>query len=181
MISQKPIAKKYAKAYLNVYQETITSEDLDNICSARSFLKQRNNFILLLCSVGVNRDETTQMLDKFCKHFNFKESLYKLVDVLKRHKHLVYLLEVLQDICALYKGRKKILELLIKTTVELDQQEIEKIEAFVESQTNEHVISSVQIDKDLIAGIRLQSNFYLWDHSIAGRLKVLQHKLSVEG
>lgn len=181
IISQETVAKKYAKAYLNVHEDHVTQDDLHNICNAASFLRSHSNFMLLLCAVGDDKGETAAMLEKFCKHFGFADSLYKLVDVLNKHKHLIYLLEVLQDICVLYKCRKKILELTVTTTTELSQQAVETIESFVASQTNEHVVTTVQIDKDLIAGIRLQSNFYLWDYSIASRLKVLQHKLSVEG
>lgn len=181
IISQKLIAKKYAKAYLNKYQDIFTQDDLDRICKAAYFLKNHTNFMLLLCAVGVDKSETTEMLDKFCNHFEFTASLQKLVDVLKERKHISFLREVLQDICALYKKRKNILELKIITANELDDADVKKIKSFVESQTRKNVVSSVQIDESLIAGLRLQSDFYLWDYSIASRLRSLQHTLFVEG
>ena len=57
IVSQVAVAKKYAKAYLNVYQDSIILDDISHMCEAASFLKKHNNFMLLICAVGIDKEE----------------------------------------------------------------------------------------------------------------------------
>ena len=42
-------------------------------------------------------------------------------------------------------------------------------------------MSKVILDESLIAGVRMQSDLFLWEYSIAARLRNLRQKLLIEG
>jgi ATP synthase F1 delta subunit len=180
-ISQTPIAKKYATAYLNVYQNALTKNDIDAIFAAFSFFKNNHNFMHLISIVNVEKGEMMKVFETLERYFLLPKSLYQLMALLVKHKRIYYVKDVFQDICALYKLRNNILELEIKTAHSIDAHAVQAFEAFFAQQSHFKVESNVHIDQSLIAGVRLQSDFFIWEYSIASKLKALKHKLVIEG
>lgn len=181
IISAVPIAKKYATAYLNVYEEELTKKDIQALFSAYLFLKANHSFISLLCVVSFDKTKTAQIFHDFVGGFGLPKSLNLLISLLVKHKRICYLKEVLQDIYCLYKLRKNILDLEIKTADVIDADTVKAFEMFFAQESGKTVESNVIVDHSLIAGVRLQSDFFLWEYSVASRLRALRHKLIIEG
>lgn len=180
-ISQVPIAKKYAIAYLNVYQNTLNHKDVEAIFTAFSFFKKNHNFMHILSVVTIEKGEMATIFENLIEYFCLPGSLYKLMVLLVKQKRVGYLPDVFQDIYALYKLRNNIIELEIKTADTIDLHAAQTFETFFSQQSGYKIESKIAVDKDLIAGVRLQSDFFLWEYSIASRLKTLEQKLVVEG
>lgn len=181
IISQSSSSKKYATAYLNLYQNDIHMTDIQNICRSVVFLKRNRNFMLLACAVGTKKEEKISIVDKLFVHFSLHDSFKKLVRLLIKNNQLCLLPVILQDVCCLYKTRKNILELEIQSAEQLDQQAAQEFEAFFAQRSNMDIVSHVKVDTSLIAGVRLQSSLFLWEYSVASQLRTLRHKLFVEG
>lgn len=179
--SQSIVAKQYAKAYLRECGSSLTLADVVNMKLAVSFFRRHHNFMSLVSLLCVAKQSEFTIIDELFQHFSLPESLKKLVPILINHKRLVLFAHILQDICCLYFILNNLLELTIVTATPLDDQEVAQFEQFFIKLSGKQIISSVLLDKSLIAGVRMQSEFFLWEYSIAARLRTLRQKLMVEG
>ena len=175
--SQSLVAKQYAKAYLIEFEDLLTSTDIDNMKSAIRFFRRHHNFMSLVSLMTKLHERKHVMIDEIFSHFSLHDSLKKLVEILLRHKRLLYFAQVLQDICSLWQMRSGTLEVTIRTATPLTESEIIKFESFFAKLSGKRIIRHVEIDPSLIAGVRMQSEIFLWEYSIAARLRQLRHKM----
>lgn len=179
--SQSLVAKQYAKAYLREYGKQLTVQDTDHMKSAIRFFRHHHNFMSLV-NLMVNSDNSDHILIKeLFEQFSLPLTLKKLVKVLVRHKQLIVFAQVLQDICCLYQQQNNVLDVTVYTAMPFQEGELEKFEMFFTKLSGKSIISKVVIDESLIAGVRMQSDFFLWEYSIALRLRSLRQKLLIEG
>ncbi len=182
VVSQSLSSKKYATAFVNVYQDSLTLEDVQVMMKASVFLQRHQSIMLLICSAGLKKQDKFKIIAMLCKHFNMHESLEKFLELLLKKKNDICLLpEILQDICYLYKKRNNILDLQIKSAEPLDQESVEVFKKFFAQQSQKDIIATTQTDTSLIAGVRLQSTTFLWEYSVASRLRALRQKFFIEG
>jgi len=179
--SQSLIAKKFAKAYLLEFGDQLSVKDIDNIKLAILFFRKNHNFISLVSVVVTTYKKNQILINEIISHFSLHETLKKLVTVLVRHKSLVYFSQVLQDVCCMYQSKKGILEVDIYSATELTNDEKIKLEIFFANLSGKEIIGRVIIDESLIAGVRMQSELFMWEYSIAARLRKLRQKMFIEG
>lgn len=179
--SQSIFTKPYAKAYLNTFSSALTSIDIDHMKKAVYFFKAHHNFMSLVNVLVCDSDQNHTIVKELFECFSLPDHLKSLLAILKEHKKLILFPQVLQDICCLYGIRNNILELTIFCASTVTEQEIEKFKEFFVKQANKNVITNVQIDPTLIAGVRMQSDFYMWEYSIASRLKKLRQNMMIKG
>lgn len=177
IISQNPLAKKYATAYLNVHEDALTDPDIKAISAAYTFLKTHHTFIHLLCVISFDKKEMIRVCERLIHDFALPETMSFLMVLLVKHKHICYLKEILQDIYCLYKVRKNIVKLEIKTADHIDAQAVYAFEQFFAHESGKKIESIVSIDRSLIAGVRLQSEFFLWEYSVASQLRAFKTKM----
>ena len=180
-ISQSLSSKKYATAYLNVFHDNLTIDTITNISHAAQFLKNHAVIMVVICAVGGNKKDQIEMLEKVFEYFKVTIPFERLVDVLLKRNDLCLLPTVLLDICHLYKERNNLLDMTIKSAQSLDEQEIEKFEAFFAKHAQKKLLVKTEVDESLLAGVRLQSEVFLWEYSIASRLRSLRQKFVIEG
>lgn len=179
--SQSLLAKKYAKAYLNVFSEDIAVEDIKAVEKFALFLKKSRSAMFLICSVNILHEQKVKVLSKLFEHFNVDRILQKLIVVMLKRNDLCLLPQVLQDVYCLYKDQHDIIDLNIISAELLDEEEEKFFQNFFAKLSGKQLLVSTQIDSSLLAGVRLQSNTFLWDYSVASRLRSLRNKLFVEG
>ena len=179
--SQSLVAKQYAKAYIREYIQELSLADIENMKSAVSFFRRHHNFMSLISVIAKMQDKKQDLIDEIFSHFSLHQTLKKLVEVLIRHKRLLYFAQVLQDICCLYGTFHGILEVTIQSATPLTESEILKFETFFQKLSGRRIVSSMQINESLIAGVRMQSELFLWEYSVAARLRKLSQKLLIEG
>ena len=66
------------------------------------------------------------------------------------------------------------MEFSIQTAQEIDDKQLESIKRFLGHLVNKNIIGIPSIDTSLIAGLRLQSNEYMWEYSVRKQIKALQ-------
>ena len=179
--SQSPIAKQYAKAYMAEYGSTLKISEIESFKTVIHFFKKYHNFMSLVSLLVESNKSENVVLDELFDHFSLPQNLKKLIDVLIVHKRLTLFAQVLQDICCLYFHANNILELTIVTATPLENHELEKFEIFFRKLSGKATLSNVIHDPSLIAGIRMQSDLFLWEYSIAARLRSLRQKMLIEG
>lgn len=175
--TQSAVSKKYAQAFLNTYQDYLTLEQIQTFKPVIKFCHQHHNFLSIISQLVGRQPGFEALLDEMHEHFSLPDSIKKLIQVLIKHKKISIFAKVLQDIYCLYMLHNNIIELTIKAAMPLEEQQQQKFEQFFKKISNKKILSNIVIDESLIAGVRLESDLFLWEHSIKSQIAQLSKKM----
>jgi F-type H+-transporting ATPase subunit delta len=167
-------AKNFASAFLNLYINSISEKDLLNLISLSSYLKQNNKLINYVCKISITTNGSCNFFKLLLKKFDLPIVFQKLVDLLANRKLLYLINDIFSQIILLYQKRNKVMLFNIKSVIPLEENDLYKLKIFLEKTTNNKIIETLEIDKSLIAGIKAQSNNFLFENSISKKLKTLR-------
>lgn len=177
--SQSELAKKYATAYLNVHGKEYAFKDIRALWRAAQFLSEHHTLLFYLSLSIVDIDDKERFIDLMIQKFNLFGSLKDLFLLMIKNKCIFLASSVLQDMYGLYKSRNNICDLRIVSSVELTQEEVDSLVNFFKDKAACTVRPRTSVDPSLIAGVRLQTDTFLWEHSIAKQLRELKQDLAV--
>jgi len=80
-LSRSDIAKKYAKAYLNVYGADHTFQDFANMWRSSQFLSEHHSLLFYLSLSIIDEADKNRFIDIFIEKFQLIPSLKKLFDM----------------------------------------------------------------------------------------------------
>lgn len=169
----KDISKKYAQAFMTVFPKACTSSTLHTIESAQKFLQTHKRTLFFLQLPQFDQERKKSLVADLIDYFSLPHDCAAIILLLIKHNRSFYIPDVLLWIAHLYKQEKNIAEFLIKSSQKLDQQQVTSITHFLERLVNKKIIGIPSVDTSLIAGLRLQSNDYIWEYSIRKQLKAL--------
>ena len=171
-ISSFKLARRYAQAFLNVFAPHPLPELLEKSEQFLNFLQ--NNKLIFTRLSSLITDETVQE-KSFCmmvKSFNLGDAGKKLIMVLLQHKKIKLLPQILT--LMILEGRNRRHEFLceVATSHDLSQTAKESLSAALQAQLGGTIIPTYRHDASLISGIRITGKTFLWEHSIAKKLKL---------
>ncbi len=172
---QRVLAKKYAHAFLNVLDHTLTLEVMAQIEHFVAFIEQRKTALFYLQLALVGDAIKKESLLKVLQQFKLESLGEKLIELLLSHKRLFLIPEVFNFIVQLAHEQRNMLSFKAESSHELAPKQINELKKFLASQTGKNITLSARIDKTLIAGIRLISPTFEWEHSIRKQLRALSH------
>jgi F-type H+-transporting ATPase subunit delta len=170
-VSSNIIAKRYAIAFLNLYFDQISNEDITFLVEMEAFLKRNRMFYVYLRIPTISESIKKKALLKVLKEFHVKKSLENLIFLLLEDGRIEILDVVLYQVVQCYRERKGIQSFKITTSHDLSEDEKEKIVLFVRHLTKNEVITKFLVDERLIAGFRIQSKNFLWERSVSKQLR----------
>lgn len=168
------LARRYAQAYLNVYIDSISYKDFRAIRSSGAFFNQNKNLLFFLNWPAIKTSEKINALREAMHYCQIPESINRLIDLLAEHKRMFLIGAILQLICKLYEKKHAIAQVTISTSHPVTDQELKVMQQFLANKTGLSIIYDYKIDKKLIAGIRLQSDTFLWEYSINKHLESIK-------
>ena len=171
------IARKYAQACINVFAKQISMNDFYNIVAAYKYLSTHPHIFFFLRLSAISDDIKKQALDDICDRFNLGKPIHKLIELLINDKRSFLCAQVLVALIELYKQKKHIYAFTFISSCALSAEDEEQFQAFLAKQTGYDIIYESMVDKELIAGIRLQSDTLLWEHSIRKQLHDIELQL----
>ncbi len=166
------VAKRYAQAFINVFLDTLSLQDYDNMQMAAVGINKQ--VLLFLRVPALDYAVKKDALAMLSKRFSLPSSVQKLLQVLLHDNRAFLVCDVLRYVCLLYRQYKHIAEFAIMSSHPLTRDDIEVIKHFLAQMTGQDIMYTYKIDKELIAGIRLQSDTLLWEYSIRQRLAQAQ-------
>jgi|ERR1700722_8009193 len=171
IVPQSVVAKKYALAFLNVFDDQVSYEDFEQFCIAADFFDRNKQLLFFLSWPMIDTELKVKALKDALKIFKLNKPYYhKLLDLLAAQKRTFLIMEVLKQLCAQYKIRHNIMKFSIQSSHELEKEDLHILSQFLVNLTAKDIIYDYAIEKNLIAGIRLQSNTLLWECSINKQL-----------
>jgi ATP synthase F1 delta subunit len=170
MKTEEIVAKKYAAAFLMVFGQELRVDCIAKITNAAEFLTENRRILFFLRLSAIENEIKKRDLDHMCERFDLPKSIRIVIHLLVDHKRGFLLLLVLNAICFLYKERLNIEAFTFTSAPALEEEECRILQEFIARQTGRDIIYTYKVDKTLIAGIRLQSDTHLWEHSIAQQM-----------
>ena len=167
------LSHKYAKAFMAVFPQSCTFDDIKKLTVAHNFLQKHKQTLLFLQLPQFDQERKKSMVADLISHFSLPHQLSAIILLLIAHNRSFYIPDVFLCITQLYKEETNSVEFSVKSHQTLSEKHVESIKQFLGCTLNKNIIATPSIDKSLIAGIRLQSNDYLWEYSVRKQIKAL--------
>ncbi len=169
------LSLKYAQAFFNLYGAKLTQADFWQIKQAISFLAKNS---AILSYFNTHRYAEQMQINKiFINYFKLPSDLERLLFLLQKHKRIILLSQILQLISEQYLLRNKQVYFDITSYPELLPEQIEQVLSYLKKATGCEILYQTFENKNLIAGLKMQSMQLLYDNTIQGRLQKIHRKL----
>lgn len=171
------VAKRYAKAFLNIF--VINAHDLVNIKRTIQFLEAHREVFSLLKVPLLDPEIKINALKYYLiERFSLPSSFVALIHLLVNQKRAYLINKVLIQIEMLYEEQQGIETFIITSSDMLKDTELKIVQDFLASGTHHTITSTPKVDTALIGGIRMQSADHLWEYSIRKQLAAIEAQLS---
>lgn len=171
------IAKKYAKAFMQVAGSRFTLEDYHALGKFEEFL-HKNPHIMLVFRVPLFEDaKKAKFLRLLLERFALAGHMQALCNMLLVHDRIMLMTRVFYMIRKLYQEEHNMMFFTITTSHQLEGKKLEKIQNFLAHKTGRTILYTYMVDNKLISGVRAQSDTLLWECSIRRRLRIARHAL----
>ncbi len=181
MMNGDLVARNYAIAFLNSFIDEISFDDFLAIRRLQAFWEENKKAFYCLNLPGLTCDNKMKAIEELLKNCSAPTALKEIFALLIRHRREKLISSVLENVCSLYMERKGILFFEISSSHELTDDEIVTIQKFLADKTNKKIVYTCSINKDLIAGIRCQSEALVWEHSVRKQLDDVRRQFIVQG
>ncbi len=175
------IAKKYAKAFYNLYVKDLSLDEVEKYNELEQFLQEQKDFYISLRIPSIPLSTKKMVLKKVCEEFELPKGTVALMNLLLDHRRIEILHRVLRQIRYCYKNEKNIQSFKIATSRDITGAQQEKILDYARSISNAQVIPEFEVDPELIIGIRIESITFLWERSIKALLRNISQSLLIKG
>ncbi len=172
------LAAKYARAFQHVYATRLTSNDIDAMQKTIALLAHKKDALSYLKIIPGSLTSIVDALKNFLAVQNLSV-LNGMVDLLASHKRLALLVDIMKALCELYNDEHNKIVFTIISAEELTQKHKKDIHSFLEHHFHKNVTLNYRIDKKLIAGIRIESQDFLWEYSVEAHLRNIGQSLGV--
>jgi F-type H+-transporting ATPase subunit delta len=169
------IARKYAQAFFAVYGDSVTDTLIKNIDKAIQFLSAHRRALFLLKIPIIDQSVKIEGLEKLCERFHLGENIKKLLILLFDKRRPSHFVPVLRTIAALYRKKNHIVSITVASSSLLADEQRAMIESSLAEWIEGNKRYTYIIDPALIAGLRIYSDTFLWECSIAKQLRDLYH------
>ncbi|BDC34170.1 hypothetical protein Noda2021_01280 [Candidatus Dependentiae bacterium Noda2021] len=173
------LARRYAQAYYNINSEDLTLAICNNLQRAEHFLRNNRSLVAWL-KVPVIPDavKIASLQSLLIQKFEIAQSISSLITLLVEHKRSYLIGLVLKEIHDIFQERSGIHLFVVSSSHELSADGVSAIEQFLQRKRPGAVLAGHHIDKNLIAGIRMQSNSELWEYSVRKDLRAIELPLN---
>lgn len=173
------LAHRYASAFLNLFMDQMSVDDVMRIKKAYEHLMSNSRPLFFLGFPMITVVKQQELIDIMFDYFSLFKPLKKLSNLLIKHRRGILFADVLKHIWWHYFQRKGIEYVTITSSHELSKDKIHVFQEYLARLSGKDILYEYGVDATLIAGIRMQSNQILWEHSIRNQLRALRQSCNV--
>lgn len=176
------LVSKYAQALLNTLKKTLSYDNARSCLSLAQTLKKDTQILFFLPLGIIDIATKKKVLTKLIAQHNALQELQNLFLLMIQHQRAKLIPHVLIYLFKNYLKMNNIEPMTISSSHKLTDNELQIVLKKLEQLTQKNILPTAQhIDKNLIAGIRAQSNETLWEKSIAQQIRALEHTINHKG
>lgn len=167
------LARRYAQAFLSLVFDTLTTADVIAFEAVHRFFKTHQPACFLMDLSLLDSDSKKKALMALIQRFKLPSSCYALMSLVIAHHRAALLPVVFHQLADLYQKRAGIMPFEVQSSLALSDEEKKIIEKFLKEQVHEQVLCSYAVQPELIAGVRIFNERYLWEYSAHAQLRAL--------
>lgn len=170
----------YAQAFFNTFSDTISMDHYYAIEKAYGGLIKNTSLINLLQVSFFNHHELKKKcLTQIIEQFTLPKSIFTLGLLLIDSERIHLLPFILKKIALLCEKKNNSMTMEIRCSHAISDDKREHITKMLRNLTGSNIKPIFSVDPHLIAGIRAQSNTFLWESSIKKTLKAIKAQVMV--
>ncbi len=178
---RQQIIKKYARAFLQSYKSQLQPVDLEPLSDFVYFLKHHQT-LAFFAHRASTQDEKKVAL--YMKIFAYRspqarpdliKAVQKLIAILADHGRLPLASGIIDLIVLRFFGVIGYQHATISTAIPVTETQQKDILESFKVLTGKKIDAKFEVDPELIAGMRIISQDYLWDSTLAQKIKALAH------
>jgi F-type H+-transporting ATPase subunit delta len=181
MLSNKIIARRYAKGLLLSLPEDSLKNILEQLEILSGLLDSQSDFRLLCEDPNFSQPERKEVFEKMAEKFGLNNIFYNFLLLLTDKSRLSLLPEIceeFQDLLDEHEGRLQVIITSATPVLESEMREISEI--LMRANKKKEVHTRHVIDKDLLGGMRIEAAGAVFDGSLKAKLDALKSKLIQE-
>ena len=176
-IQSSHLAKKYAIAF--THTTALAATDYKNLQELLPRYTTSKELLLLLHNVLLQEATQNGIFEHILSVLQVPPLMHTLMRLLIDHHRIILLPAVIKHIIYEYQRQHAIIECLVEHSHTLNEHQRAVIEQFLYKKTGKNIECSYRLNASLIAGVRLTSATFTWEHSIQQQLcaitKTLDH------
>lgn len=170
------LARRYAQAHLNVFGNTMTFPEAQNLPVVADILTKHRS-LLMFAGIYQAQGPTNRPIIDLFKMVELKASLYEsLLELLAGDNRLFLLPLILREIYRGYLEMRGIMHFTLESAVPLLDDERDAFLAFLRKKTQKEIHYTLVTNPALIAGIKIYSDTLGFEYSVQQRLYELNSK-----
>jgi F-type H+-transporting ATPase subunit delta len=173
--SERILSHRYATAFIAVCP--ISYEDFLFIKKASKYFKKHTQLVYFLSLPTMDKKQKKELMHTLFAQLKLPHCFNDLLSLLVEQKRAKLIADVLYYIVQLYQEKNNIMEFSIESSCALDKKKLDAIQQFLAHRTGNDIIYTYRENKNLIAGIRLQSDTLLWEYSVRKKLRAISLSL----
>jgi F-type H+-transporting ATPase subunit delta len=178
--TSRRVGRVYAEAlYSAAVESRQEAEILEELQALEVLLRTEPRFRSFIAGQGTGRDRRKTFLKAFDGRAN--DLLVKFLFVLNEHDRLDALDAVIDAYRTIYEQRNGRVRVTVQTAVPLDEQQQDNLKQKLRSVLNAEPVIHLRADPELLGGLVIQANGWLFDSSVRSRLRDLRKQISQKG
>lgn len=174
-MKRKILAKRYAEGLLSYAKNTIgLQQAVEELKNLKFIFKDNPEFKQFLESLEFTYQEKSQAIDKTLK--DFSEEVRQFVKLLIEKERIKYLIQIADYVRITY-GRDGEIDCLLKTSYPLSLDLVRRIKEQAENRFKKKLNLFLELDANLLGGVKLIVGNTVLDGSVRGRLEDLRARL----
>lgn len=174
------ISKSYAQALMDLLKSNNISieSSINDLKEIKTIIddKSINNFLL---HPAIKTEEKEEIMKNSLKEFN--DTIVSFILVLLNNKRINSLGDIISSIQAIDDEEKGVLRVKIISTSELSEGYYQKIIKVLEANYNKKIIGNMEIDPNLLGGIKVLINGSVIDDTLLNKLKSIKDTIVYGG
>lgn len=168
------LAARYAQAVCVALGDRMTPEVAAQIAQYAHFIAEHRATLFYLKVSSIPAEKKCAVLEREAEKFGVGKTLAPLFKLLAQHRRLYMIESVLGQIGTVYRALHNIIECTCKSAMPLDEAARVRVENALAKKFDATVRVNYGVDPQLIAGMRIANDEFLWEHSVRGYLRTLQ-------
>lgn len=174
MTSRFILARKYAAAFLEVYGATMTMDEYQRLHEFKRAWDLHGTWLSALTLPTASREKKIIFMERLLAAYHVMPDFIRLVQLLITDKRESLLSQVIAMICSLYLKQIGVVMCTLVSSHALTEPERAVVQHYIARQIGYQIIYDYKIDASLIAGIKVVSDTFMWEYSVARQLREIE-------
>ncbi len=173
-IAQKAIMRRYAVAYVTVFEHELHKDDVASVTRAIPFFRRHAQALYFLTLPTITNEQKIAIMADVMKKLQMPGSLIRLLDLLIHHKRSSFWCGTLEAVVSYYYDKHQIAQAVVESFPELSDEQKKDIEQSFKRLLAKDVLYTYQVCPDLIAGLCIKTDNLMWEDSLAKKLRAVR-------